>query len=77
MRSLDTIDVGSFVTIEKIISSNTLRERMLGLGLTKGTRIEVLRKGPSGDPTVYMIRGSMFALRKEEATLILVSSVNS
>lgn len=46
---------------------------MLALGLTKGAQIEVVRKGPSGDPTVYNIRGAMIALRKEEASLIFVT----
>ena len=46
---------------------------MLALGLTKGARIEVVRRGPSGDPTVYNIRGAMIALRKEEASLISVT----
>jgi len=47
---------------------------MLALGLTKGAKIEVVQHGPSGDPTIYNIRGAMIALRKEEASLILVTS---
>ena len=50
-----------------------LKERLLSLGLTKGAVIEVLRKGPKNNLTVYRIRGAMIALRKEESSLIKVS----
>ena len=72
MLSLDKVSVGKSVIVSDLKCSGVLRERMLALGLTKGTKIEVIRKGPSGDPTVYYIRGTMIALRKEEASLITV-----
>ena len=46
---------------------------MLALGLTRGATIKVIQRGPSGDPTIYDIRGAMIALRREEASLINVS----
>ncbi|MBI6874480.1 ferrous iron transport protein A [Clostridium aciditolerans] len=70
---LNSVSVGNYVTVEDLSSTGMLRERMLALGLTKGARIEVVRRGPSGDPTVYNIRGAMIALRKEEASLISVT----
>ena len=45
---------------------------MLALGFTKGALIDVLRKGPKNHLTVYKVRGSKIALRKEESNLILV-----
>lgn len=72
MMNLDNISVGKFVRVNDLSSSGMLRERMLALGLTRGAMIEVVRKGPSGDPTVYNIRGAMIALRNEEASLISV-----
>lgn len=76
MESLNNIKVGNSVKVENIFAEGLLRERMLALGFTKGAKIEVLGRGPSGDPTVYDIRGSMIALRKEEASLICVSPIN-
>ena len=72
MLKLDKASVGSYVTVNDLSSTGMLRERMLALGLTKGATVEVVRKGPSGDPTVYNIRGAMIALRCEEASLIVV-----
>ncbi len=70
--SLRNAQLGSIVTVKELSSTGMLRERMLALGLTKGAKVEVIRKGPSGDPTVYKIRGAMIALREEEASLIYI-----
>ena len=48
---------------------------MLALGLTEGAEINVIRKGPKNNLTVYNIRGSKIALRQEESNLILVSDI--
>ncbi len=72
MTKLTDISVGRHTTVLELKASDLLRERMLALGLTRGARIEVIRRGPSGDPTVYGIRGTMIALRREESDLISV-----
>ncbi len=73
MKTLTDIPVKTTVVVEDLLSSGNLRERMLALGLTRGASIDVLRKGPKGNLTVYNIRGAKIALRKEESNLILVS----
>ena len=61
--------------VEELLSTGNLKERMLALGLTEGAEIDVLRKGPKNNLTVYNIRGSKIALRQEESNLILVSYI--
>lgn len=75
MKKLNDIQVKKTVQVEDILSSGNLRERMLALGLTRGAVIDVVRKGPKNNLTVYKIRGSKIALRQEESSLILVSDV--
>lgn len=72
MRRLCEIETGTMVRIESVLAKDGLKERLLALGLTKGSPVEVLRKGPKDNLTVYKIRGAMIALRKEESTLINV-----
>ncbi|MBU5590896.1 ferrous iron transport protein A [Clostridium sp. MSJ-4] len=72
MLNLNKAQVGDRVKVEELFMQGFLRERMLALGLTKGAKVEVIQRGPSGDPTVYNIRGAMIALREEEASLIKV-----
>ncbi|HGM3509060.1 ferrous iron transport protein A [Clostridioides sp. ZZV15-6383] len=75
MKNLNDIQVKKSVKVEDILSSGNLRERMLALGLTRGAVIDVVRKGPKNNLTVYKIRGSKIALRQEESSLILVSDI--
>ena len=75
MKNLNDIQVKKTVKVEDILSSGNLRERMLALGLTRGAVIDVVRKGPKNNLTVYKIRGSNIALRQEESSLILVSDI--
>ncbi|WP_131000722.1 FeoA family protein, partial [Clostridioides difficile] len=58
MKNLNDIQVKKTVKVEDILSSGNLRERMLALGLTRGAVIDVVRKGPKNNLTVYKIRGS-------------------
>ncbi len=42
--------------------------------MAEGVRIQCLYRSISGDPTAYGVRGSVIALRKEDADRILVGS---
>ncbi|MEN6350395.1 MAG: FeoA family protein [Syntrophomonas sp.] len=69
---LSELPLGSFCRIASINTEGLLRRRMLDLGLIPGTIIESVRKSPSGDPTAYRVRGSLIALRSENADQITV-----
>ncbi|HEY8395146.1 MAG TPA: FeoA family protein [Bacilli bacterium] len=73
MRCLSDAPIGESVRVTALLARDLIKERMLALGITKGTEIEVIRKGPKENLTVFAIRGAMVALRKEEAKLILIS----
>lgn len=70
MKILSDAKVGDMVTVKQNDASDSLKERLLALGLTRGTNIEVLRKGPKNNLTVFRIRGAMIALRREESRFI-------
>lgn len=70
MKILTDANVGEIVKVKKNEAQDSLKERLLALGLTTGANIEVLRKGPKNNLTVFRIRGAMIALRKEESRLI-------
>ena len=75
MKNLADIQAKNTVKVEGLLSDGNLRERMLALGLTEGALIDVVRKGPKNNLTVYNIRGTKIALRREESSLILESSI--
>lgn len=72
MHLLCNIHEGCTAKVESLCAKGLLKERMLSLGLTPGTLIKVIRKGPKDNLTLYDIRGAMIALRKEEASFIYV-----
>jgi len=53
------------------------RRRLLDLGFVPGTEVLAEMKSPGGDPTAYRVRGTLIALRKEQAGLIRISSLKS
>ena len=69
---LNHVPIGSSARVKELTSDGNVKRRMLDLGLIIGTKIESLRRSPSGDPIAYEIRGAVIALRSEEASKILV-----
>ena len=51
------------------------RQRLLDLGFIPGTRITAELRSPGGEPVAYRIRETLIALRKAQATMILVERV--
>ncbi|MEG1004491.1 MAG: FeoA family protein [Clostridium sp.] len=64
--------INSIVRVININAKGELRRRFFDLGIIEGTSIEVLFKGPFGDPVAYLIRGAIIALREEEGEKIEV-----
>lgn len=65
-------------TIGRIDVRKALRQRLDDLGVIDGTRVLCLRVCPLGDPTLYLMRGTVLALRRADAAQIevLVSMEN-
>lgn len=48
------------------------KRKLLAMGLTPGTEVEVIRHAPLGDPTDIKVRGFHLTLRKDEADALKV-----
>lgn len=70
---LNELAVGSRAVVDSLAPEGATRRRLMDLGIVPGTRVEVLRSSPLGDPRAYKIRGAVLALRKEEASKIMVA----
>jgi DtxR family Mn-dependent transcriptional regulator len=51
------------------------RRRFMDLGILPGTKIMAEMRSPGGDPTAYIIRDALIALRREQANLIKVKKL--
>ena len=73
---LKDIEVGSNV---KVIGYTTkdrhYREKLLRMGLIRGTEFSITRKAPLGDPIEIKLKGFNLTLRKAEADALEVEEI--
>jgi len=73
--TLADLKPGEQAAIVKIEGSGGIRRRLLDMGATAGTLVEIERVAPLGDPIEVKIKGYHLTLRKEEAERIKVRAV--
>ena len=73
-RILPLCDVpdGKCAEIVKVLCREENRRRFLDLGMIKGTKVVPLFRSPAGDPTAYLVRSAVIAIRRGDAKGILV-----
>jgi Fe2+ transport system protein FeoA len=76
VRTLASYRVGFRGRVNRILPSLSSRKRMLEMGLTPGTVVEIVGTAPMGDPLEISLRGYRLSLRREEAGLVEVSSLS-
>ncbi|OGT48603.1 MAG: iron transporter FeoA [Gammaproteobacteria bacterium RIFCSPHIGHO2_12_FULL_41_15] len=57
---------------EGIKSHPAYRQKLLAMGLTPNTSIQMIRKAPLGDPIEIQVRNYYLSLRSREAIYIIV-----
>ena len=67
---LSEIKTGQIVQVLSIAGPSSFRRRLLELGLVPGTRVELVRVAPLGDPVELLVRGASLSIRKAEAGVI-------
>lgn len=63
---------GKSGVVAQVKGQGALRQRILDMGLTKGTEVTVRKVAPLGDPIEVTVRGYELSLRKAEAACILM-----
>ncbi len=71
-QPLTTLSVGSSATVSEIRVPQESRPRLMEMGVLVGTRVELVRFAPLGDPVEIKVRGYHLTLRKHEAEQIWV-----
>ncbi len=69
---LSDLKIGQKARVEHVLDQGFLSQRLLEMGIIRGTVIEVVRFAPMGDPIDIKIRGYHLSLRREEAQGIIV-----
>lgn len=61
--------------VYEIGACGSIRRRLMDIGLVENTTVECVGKSPMGDPSAYLIRGAVIAIRSEDCSDILVEVI--
>ncbi len=68
--SLNELQLEEYGIVKTIHATDKMKRRFLDLGIVPNTKIKCLYRSPFKDPTAYSIRGTVIALRAEDANMI-------
>lgn len=71
-RPLAELGPGDRGRVIEVAGEADTARRLMDLGMTRGTAVEVVRRAPLGDPVEVRVRGFMLTLRRAEAEHITV-----
>ena len=70
--TLKEVKPGNSVTIRRLISTGSVKKKLMDMGLTKNTEVYIRKVAPLGDPIELTVRGYELSIRKADAALIEV-----
>ena len=71
-KRLCELKVGEVGIITDNLTCSEIRRRFLDIGLIGGAYVECVGKSPLGDPSAYLVKGTVIAIRKNDCTKINV-----
>jgi ferrous iron transport protein A len=71
-QPLTSLALGATATVAEIKLPPASRPRLMEMGLLIGSKVQLVRFAPLGDPVEIKVRGYNLTLRKSEAEQILV-----
>ena len=72
INCLNDIEPGQTAKVRELLSTGSIRRRLLDIGLIENTEVECLGRSPAGDPSAFLIRGAVIAIRREACRNILI-----
>lgn len=69
---LTRLEPGDRAVVKALRTTGRMRRRLLDIGLVADTPVECLGRSPCGDPSAYLIRGAVIAIRSEDCADILL-----
>ena len=72
VENLSQLSLNKNGRIDKIECGEGIKRRLLDMGLVKGTNIVPILVSPSGDPRAFLVRGTIIAIRKDDAKHIKI-----
>jgi ferrous iron transport protein A len=70
--TLDVLDPGHRCNIVRVTGTDAITQRLMEMGLIRGSEVKVVRLAPLGDPMQITLLGYNLSLRKSEAARVEV-----
>lgn len=74
---LSDLQTGEKAVIVKVLGHGAFRKRIIEMGFVRGQKVEILLNAPLKDPIKYKIMGYEVSLRRSEAFMIEVISIDN
>ncbi|MBQ7780261.1 MAG: ferrous iron transport protein A [Clostridia bacterium] len=72
LTAMSELRKGEGGIIKSIEHVGNMRRRLIDIGFNVGERVTLLTRAPLGEPSAFYIKGSVIALRRNDASLITV-----
>ena len=64
---LNDLQPGQQAIVQELRSTGSIRRRLLDMGLIRNTVVQCLGRSPGGDPSAFLIRGAVIAIRAADS----------
>ena len=72
MYAMSDLRPGESGVVQDILTRGRMRRRLLDIGLAPGTQVVCVGQSPLGDPSAYLIRGAVMAIRASDGRDVLI-----
>lgn len=73
---LTRLKPGQTAAVKALTAQGSMRRRLQDIGLIEGTLVECVGVSPLGDPSAYLIRGAVIALRSKDAACVAIRDIS-
>ena len=71
--TLSQLKKGETGKVGQIGVNGSMRRRLQDIGLVRGAAVKRIGSSPLGDPSAYLIKGALVAIRNKEADCIMLA----
>ena len=71
---MNELALGASARITGLEATGELRRRLVELGFFEGEKVKKVLKSPLGDPSAYLVRGAVTAIRNADAARVIVEA---
>lgn len=75
IKKLNEFKIGEMGIVKKVEGEGKIRRRLFDMGITPSAKIILKKKAPLGDPIEINVRGYELTLRKDEAFLVVMETM--